>query len=256
MSDDLTSAVRDWLDSRSPIHQRITPEQVDLLNQPTAARIPGVGLVRKMLRALLRPWLFAQSEANKALIQALGQLSEEIRVLESSRPAAGGSPAAPDDVESPTPPVTDAPDPSELEHVTIEIGPGLEPTAEADYYVDAVPYQGVTHIANLTTDPLPFDDGVADRIVTSHFLEHLSPERWPHFFAECHRVLKPDGLLRIHVPNLDGIIEAYHNLRDKGYCREHSPHKPRDGMGFCTSPEDVPEIGNIADDGDDYGEVT
>ncbi len=214
--DDLASAVRDWLDSRPPIHQRVTAAQTDLLNQPTGARIPGVGLLRKLVRALLRPWLHAQSETNQALVEALGSIQEEIRVLASMRSQAARPAENSQTEERPQPPVADVPDPSELETVTIEIGPGLEPTADADYYVDAVSYRGVTHIANLSEEPLPFGDGIADRIVTSHFLEHLSPERWEAFFAECRRVLKPGGTLRIHVPNLDGIIEAYHRLRDAG----------------------------------------
>lgn len=37
-------------------------------------------------------------------------------------------------------------------------------------------------------DPLPFDDGAFDRVVTSHFLHHLPSERRTAFVAEAQRV--------------------------------------------------------------------
>jgi SAM-dependent methyltransferase len=36
--------------------------------------------------------------------------------------------------------------------------------------------------------PLPFDDGEFDRVFTSHFLHHLSPDRRAAFIAEARRV--------------------------------------------------------------------
>ena len=36
--------------------------------------------------------------------------------------------------------------------------------------------------------PLPFDDGEFDRVFTSHFFHHLSPDRRAAFIAEARRV--------------------------------------------------------------------
>ena len=39
-----------------------------------------------------------------------------------------------------------------------------------------------------TSPPLPFDDGEFDRVFTSHFFHHLSPDRRAAFLAEARRV--------------------------------------------------------------------
>jgi len=44
-------------------------------------------------------------------------------------------------------------------------------------------------------------DNTVDEIFCSHFVEHVPQElRWP-FFEECYRILKPEGTMRIFVPN-------------------------------------------------------
>jgi predicted SAM-dependent methyltransferase len=56
---------------------------------------------------------------------------------------------------------------------------------------------------------LPFADGACDAVYHSHVLEHLRPEEAQQLLAECHRVLKPGGTLRIAVPDLEGIARQY-----------------------------------------------
>jgi len=54
---------------------------------------------------------------------------------------------------------------------------------------------------DLFSFPLPWKDGEVTEILASHFLEHVPAKlRWP-FFDECHRILKPGGLMRIFVPS-------------------------------------------------------
>lgn len=76
------------------------------------------------------------------------------------------------------------------------------------------------------TGRLPFDDGSADVIYTSHFLEHLDPIIQCHsFLVECFRVLKPKGILRISVPDFKKIVTIY--LDDpKQYFEEYNYSKP------------------------------
>jgi SAM-dependent methyltransferase len=50
---------------------------------------------------------------------------------------------------------------------------------------------------------LPFADCSIDFVYTSHFLEHNSRERGRCLLSEIHRVLKPGGLARIVVPDLE-----------------------------------------------------
>ena len=56
---------------------------------------------------------------------------------------------------------------------------------------------------------LPFRDQTIDFVYSSHFLEHLDKERARKFLAECFRVLKPSGVARIAVPDLEYAWELY-----------------------------------------------
>lgn len=59
------------------------------------------------------------------------------------------------------------------------------------------------------TQRLPFQDNSFDLIYHSHFLEHLSQSQGESFMLECHRLLKPDGVVRVVVPDLENIVIAY-----------------------------------------------
>ncbi len=48
-----------------------------------------------------------------------------------------------------------------------------------------------------------------DAVYHSHLLEHLRADEARAFLGECWRVLKPGGVLRIAVPDLEGIARAY-----------------------------------------------
>lgn len=56
---------------------------------------------------------------------------------------------------------------------------------------------------------LPFADQTFDVVYHSHFLEHLDRHLAPPFLSECHRVLKTGGILRIALPDLHPLAEAY-----------------------------------------------
>ena len=56
---------------------------------------------------------------------------------------------------------------------------------------------------------LPFPDGSAERIYSSHFLEHLDHEQGQAFLGECRRVLRPGGTFSLAVPNARIYLEAY-----------------------------------------------
>ena len=56
-------------------------------------------------------------------------------------------------------------------------------------------------------DGLPFADGSCRFIYNEHFLEHLDADDGASFLRECHRILRPEGVLRIAMPSLDVIIE-------------------------------------------------
>ena len=59
------------------------------------------------------------------------------------------------------------------------------------------------------TKGLPFEDDHFDAVYHSHVLEHLEPRDGERLLDECYRVLRPGGVLRIVVPNLEQIATLY-----------------------------------------------
>jgi len=58
-------------------------------------------------------------------------------------------------------------------------------------------------------EPLPLGDASFDVVYHSHLLEHVPPDDAAEFLQECHRVLRPGGILRVVVPDLEGICRMY-----------------------------------------------
>jgi predicted SAM-dependent methyltransferase len=64
-------------------------------------------------------------------------------------------------------------------------------------------------IAHDLRKPLPFADASFGVVYSSHVLEHFSRSFAPVFLAECRRLLKPGGVLRLAVPDLETIARLY-----------------------------------------------
>ncbi|MFQ5542953.1 MAG: methyltransferase domain-containing protein [Nitrospiria bacterium] len=60
-------------------------------------------------------------------------------------------------------------------------------------------------------NPLPFSDVSVRYIYNEHFLEHLDLPSGIAFLKECYRVLRPGGILRIAMPDLQFVIDRYQN---------------------------------------------
>lgn len=59
-------------------------------------------------------------------------------------------------------------------------------------------------------DGIPLPDASVDWAYTSHFLEHLDPfDECEQFLAECRRVLRSRGVLRVAVPDFTKIARIY-----------------------------------------------
>ncbi|MEM9693217.1 MAG: methyltransferase domain-containing protein [Myxococcota bacterium] len=56
---------------------------------------------------------------------------------------------------------------------------------------------------------IPLPDQSCDAAYSSHMLEHLSRADAGAFLRECHRILKPGGVLRLVVPDLEQICREY-----------------------------------------------
>ncbi len=52
-------------------------------------------------------------------------------------------------------------------------------------------------------EKLPYENNSIELIYCSHVIEHFNNEKILHLFEECHRVLKPNGSIRIVVPDAD-----------------------------------------------------
>ncbi len=62
---------------------------------------------------------------------------------------------------------------------------------------------------------IPFPDDSADAVYHSHVLEHIDREAVSGFLAEIHRVLKPGGVHRIVVPDLEMQARSYLETLEK-----------------------------------------
>lgn len=57
--------------------------------------------------------------------------------------------------------------------------------------------------------PLPFHDNTFDIVYHSQFIEHLPHDKAFSFIRECHRILKPNGILRLVTPDLKNQAAEY-----------------------------------------------
>lgn len=55
----------------------------------------------------------------------------------------------------------------------------------------------------------PYDNDTFDAAFSSHVLEHLYPDQARHCVEEVYRILRPGGVLRVSVPDLDRVIAEY-----------------------------------------------
>jgi predicted SAM-dependent methyltransferase len=62
---------------------------------------------------------------------------------------------------------------------------------------------------------MPFSNDTFDLVYHSHVLEHLTCIDAEHFLYECYRILRPGGIIRIVVPDLENIIGEYIHLLDE-----------------------------------------
>jgi predicted SAM-dependent methyltransferase len=56
---------------------------------------------------------------------------------------------------------------------------------------------------------IPFESQTFDVVYHSHFLEHLSMKDARFMVAECHRILKHGGMIRVVVPDLEYNAKLY-----------------------------------------------
>lgn len=76
------------------------------------------------------------------------------------------------------------------------------------FNVDIIPlYEGAFFMD--ATKPFPFDDASFDYIFSEHMIEHIEYHQAQFMLAECHRILKPGGRIRIATPDLEVLANLY-----------------------------------------------
>ena len=56
---------------------------------------------------------------------------------------------------------------------------------------------------------LPLPDACCDAVYASHVIEHFDRGGARRFLAECNRIMKPGAIVRLVVPDLEGIARTY-----------------------------------------------
>ncbi len=79
--------------------------------------------------------------------------------------------------------------------------------------VDARPAPHVHYICDVT-DLSIFPDNYADLVYACHLLEHIPRNKLRKNLWEWRRILKPDGILRLSVPDFDAILDIYRACDD------------------------------------------
>lgn len=70
-------------------------------------------------------------------------------------------------------------------------------------------------IAHNLNQNIPFPDESFDVVYNSHLLEHFSRSNAEFFLKECYRVLRPQGVLRVIIPDLEQIARTYLTALEK-----------------------------------------
>lgn len=91
----------------------------------------------------------------------------------------------------------------------IEIGPGKDRLGRD--WLTVGPYEAdhVDIIARWGEEPLPIEDNSVDLIYASHVLEHVWWYDTVSALADAHRMLVPNGVLELHVPDFEYIVQCY-----------------------------------------------
>ena len=71
-----------------------------------------------------------------------------------------------------------------------------EPTSEIDLKHDLL-------------TPLPYESESGDFIYNEHFFEHFAYTDGAKMLKDWHRVLKPNGILRMAMPSIEGVLKVY-----------------------------------------------
>ena len=85
--------------------------------------------------------------------------------------------------------------------------------------IDMGTHSSANVIRSNLLDGFPCENNDFDVVYHSQVLEHIPRDKARFFMAECYRVLKPGGILRVVVPDLEDIAKTY--LENLNLCRSN-----------------------------------
>jgi SAM-dependent methyltransferase len=92
---------------------------------------------------------------------------------------------------------------------------------------------------------LPFRNATFDFVFTEHCLEHLSYRDGARLLAECYRILKPGGKVRVATPDLGFLVELYSpskkDIHNRYIAWTVENYFPGSALDVATTP--FPDIG-------------
>src|SRR5579884_1880181 len=77
---------------------------------------------------------------------------------------------------------------------------------------------------------IPLPDQSADVVYHSHVLEHFERKDAQQFLKDCYRVLKPNGIIRVVVPDLERIARLYLRAMEESLCGSEEWNRNYDWM--------------------------
>jgi predicted SAM-dependent methyltransferase len=97
-----------------------------------------------------------------------------------------------------------------LEQRDLKLNVGCGPVVKPGWVnIDLFPQSPEVLPIDLRRD-LPFSDASASIVYAEHVFEHLEyPDEAHHFLGEVYRVLQPDGLLSLAMPDAEASLKAY-----------------------------------------------
>jgi predicted SAM-dependent methyltransferase len=91
---------------------------------------------------------------------------------------------------------------------------------------DFIIFARKNNIENIDATKLPYNSSSIDVIYSSHMMEHLQRNDAITFLKECFRVLKPEGILRLSLPDLKIFVDNYLKHNDADLFIEHLLMEP------------------------------
>ena len=97
-----------------------------------------------------------------------------------------------------------------MKRIKINMGCGKRNFGKEWYHIDGGDYE---HLDHKSITELPFEKDSVDLIYSSHVIEYFDRESISLLLQEWNRVLKPDGIIRLAVPDFEAIANLY--VKDK-----------------------------------------